>query len=305
MEKDNTKQHITPRSYLKRFATEVNGRYLIGTRRENNTKQEAEFFLQRIENVAWKKNFYDTTAREDIKFWEHYLAKEYDSLCGIPLDQIIFYFSLAQPEVCIIPEWIKDTLSRIILSQAIRVPSVIEPWVSFIQRDTNEYIQHLMNGYSKKGIDTSALLERLTFSDDQTKDTLLSQTLLIDRLKRYCKILSDETWIIYCNTCSRSVPFCTSDNPVMFMNSIGRFSTITDIGIASKGTIIYFPITPKYLVAVHSNTYRDALESMNNKIVLINDVRFINNVNLHVISQCHQHSFLPEPLYTAAKGELQ
>lgn len=305
MEKDNTRQHITPRSYLKRFATEVNGRYLIGTRRENNTKQKVEFFLQRIENVAWKKNFYDTAAREDIKFWEHYLATEYEPLCGVPLDNILSFFTLARPNASIISESVKYTLSHIMLSQALRIPEVIEPWMHLIQREADFYLYHLRNLFAQKGFDKSEFFNNLTFSDAKCKDTMLSLTLMKEKLEKHCNILYGGIWIVYYNVYSQTLPFCTGDNPVMFMDVSGRFGTITDIGIASKGTIIYFPITPKYLVAVHSNTYRDVLESMNNKIVPLNDVKFINDINLQVISQCHQHSFLPEPLYTAAKGEVQ
>lgn len=303
MGEEYVKQHITPKAYLKRFAKEANGKYLIGTRRKNINAQKVEFFLQSVENVAWKKNYYDVATRKDIKFWEHYFSQEYETLCGMPLDNIISYFTLSAPNTCVVSATTKDILSRIILSQAIRVPSVMEPWIRFIQQDSNEYIKYLLDGYTQDDVEKAELYEKLVFSDDQTKDTILTQTVSVEKNNRFCQILSNETWIIYYNTYSRFIPFCTSDNPVMIMDRSGKFNSITDVGIASAGTIIYFPISPMYLVAVHSHIYKDALASMGNKIVPIDDLSFIMNINEQVIKQCHQHSFLPEPLFSEAKGE--
>lgn len=71
--KKNIKQHIVPQSYLKRFSKQGEGQrssHYLNVR----LKLGQQTFQQSISEVAFVKNYYDVTSREDIKYWEKYFA---------------------------------------------------------------------------------------------------------------------------------------------------------------------------------------------------------------------------------------
>ena len=82
-----TNQHIVPKRYLNRFGTKSGDRTTIGTR--IISKGKVRFFVESTENVGYLKNFYDVTDKSDSKYWEHFFAREIDSLCGQDMENII------------------------------------------------------------------------------------------------------------------------------------------------------------------------------------------------------------------------
>lgn len=80
MAKDFTDQHIVPKRYLDRFGTKAGKRTIIGTRIV--MKGKLKFFSDSTANVGYIKNYYDVTDKNDPKYWEHYFAREIDTLCG-------------------------------------------------------------------------------------------------------------------------------------------------------------------------------------------------------------------------------
>ena len=80
MAKDFTNQHIVPKRYLDRFGIKDRKTTIIGTRILE--KGEVKFFTTSTDNVGYIKNYYDVTDKDDPKYWEHFFAKEIDTLCG-------------------------------------------------------------------------------------------------------------------------------------------------------------------------------------------------------------------------------
>ena len=80
MAKDYTNQHIVPKRYLDRFGTKDGKRTIIGARIVD--KGNVRFFTDSTVNVGYIKNYYDVTDKNDPKYWEHYFAREIDTLCG-------------------------------------------------------------------------------------------------------------------------------------------------------------------------------------------------------------------------------
>ena len=80
MAKDYTNQHIVPKRYLDRFGTKDGKRTIIGARIVD--KGNVRFFTDSTVNVGYIKNYYDVTDKNDPKHWEHYFAREIDTMCG-------------------------------------------------------------------------------------------------------------------------------------------------------------------------------------------------------------------------------
>lgn len=87
MAKDYTNQHIVPKRYLDRFGMKDGKRTIIGTRIVN--KGNVRFFTDSTVNVGYIKNYYDVTDKNNPKYWEHYFAREIDTLCGQDTENII------------------------------------------------------------------------------------------------------------------------------------------------------------------------------------------------------------------------
>lgn len=87
MAKDFTNQHIVPKRYMDRFGRKDGKRTIIGTRITN--KGNVKFFEDSTANVGYIKNYYDVTDKNDPKYWEHYFAREIDTMCGQAMENFI------------------------------------------------------------------------------------------------------------------------------------------------------------------------------------------------------------------------
>lgn len=96
MGKEYVNQHIVPKRYLDRFASQIGDKRIIGTRLY--TRGKIKFFLESTDNVGFIKNYYDVSDKEDPKYWEHFFASEIDSLCGKELSNIISTITMSHKE---------------------------------------------------------------------------------------------------------------------------------------------------------------------------------------------------------------
>lgn len=147
------KQHIVPQAYLKRFAVKRGKKYIIGTRMASKKKDGIKFFTRSVSDVAYLENYYDTYQQQDGKHWEHFLDKKFDILCGQPLDNIIAKITLSQNNAVVLSKEDKEILSKIILSQAFRVPAFLDEQLEkserFIKECRNQIIEAFPDTLSK------------------------------------------------------------------------------------------------------------------------------------------------------------
>lgn len=113
MAKDYVKQHIVPKRYLDRFGTKDGEKTIIGTRIVS--KGNVQFFTESTENVGYIKNYYDVTDKDDPKYWEHYFAREIDTLCGRDMENIIAKATLFQKNAPVLLAHDKEVLSKSLL----------------------------------------------------------------------------------------------------------------------------------------------------------------------------------------------
>src|SRR5699024_7279447 len=121
---------------------------------------------------------------------------------------------------------------------------------------------------------------------------------------RYCKILQDGIWVIYVNAIYDSIPFMTSDNPVL-VEGIGKTETgLFANGLASPTTCIFYPLSPAIAVAIYS---RDgilgiAADQYDGRKIALDDIKYIVAKNSQIVDQAYLHSFIPQPLYDELTG---
>ena len=135
--------------------------------------------------------------------------------------------------------------------------------------------------------------------DEQSqKEIYLNYTFAPENFDRYCSYLQDQIWILYVNTERRTMPFVTSDNPVLVEGignpEVGLFQN----GLANPTTCIFYPLSPSIAVAIYSkHGLLKAIQELGNSKVLLDEMDFIIGQNIKIIEQAHNHSFIPQPLF--------
>ena len=241
MAKDFTNQHIVPKRYLDRFGIKDRKTTIIGTRILE--KGEVKFFTTSTDNVGYIKNYYDVTDKDDPKYWEHFFAKEIDTLCGCDMENIIAKVTLSQWKATVLSLSDKETLSKVIVAQLMRIPESIDYVTGHIyprvSKQTKQEITSLLPQFllDKHG----EQIRNMEFSPQYQKELVLNHTFETKNFDRYCKILQDGIWVIYVNAIYDSIPFMTSDNPVL-VEGIGKTETgLFFNGLASPTTCIFYP----------------------------------------------------------------
>ena len=294
-------QHIVCQAYLNRFATKTGKHYIIGTRLQS-PKQGVKLFTNSVSNVAYIENYYDTCVKNDKKFWEHYLDKEFDALCGQPLGNIVAKITLCPTDRRVLTEDDKALLSRIIISQILRVPAFLDEHVVKSEGMLEGFKQEILNNLPPVFENQRHLIEQISFDSDERKDMVLSSVFDQKRFFKFCNILQRKVWFVFYNEIRGVMPFITSDNPVVITDIKGREETMTSIGLANNKTVILYPLTPSILIGIYSSElFLGSIEKFDGYRMPIDEMKFITNVNLMLMRQSYIHSFLPEPLFTMAK----
>lgn len=297
MGKAYVNQHIVPRRYLDRFATISNGNSIIGTRL--STQDGAKLFRKATSDVGYIRNIYDVTDKDDPKYWEHFFANEIDTLCGSELGNIIVAATLSQNKGGVLDKHGKEVLSKIIVAQIMRVPSSIEHIRRIYPETENEIKERILSTLPK---DLKKKYEQkvrdFKLDEQSQKEIYLNYTFAPENFDRYCSYLQDQIWILYVNTERRTMPFVTSDNPVLVEGignpEVGLFQN----GLANPTTCIFYPLSPSIAVAIYSkHGLLKAIQELGNSKVLLDEMDFIIGQNIKIIEQAHNHSFIPQPLF--------
>lgn len=305
MKESFVKQHIVPQAYLNRFAFEDENKRekVIGVRLSSQNNSKVKIFTNSVKSVGYINNYYDTLQKEDKKHWEHYFDENFDTLCGKPLDNIISTITLSNPNIQVINTEAKSILSRIILSQSVRVPAYLDDQMEKSLALVDYYKTKFIEQNSSLPIDMKQLIKQITFDDDMRKDIIFDSVFNKEHFCKYCDILEKKTWIAYFNDIRYKLPFITSDNPVLFCNHKGIATKIDKIGLISDELVIFYPLTPSILIGIYSpDAYLGLLKHHDGRCFNINEIKFIININLKIMSQSYKHSFLPKPLFQMVKN---
>lgn len=299
MAKDYVKQHIVPKRYLDRFGTKDGEKTIIGTRIVS--KGNVRFFEDSTANVGYIKNYYDVTDKNDPKYWEHYFARKIDTLCGQDMENVIAKATLSQKDAVVLSDQDKEMLSKVIIAQLMRIPesidyvkNVLYPRVSAQVKE--DMISALPPAFVEKHREQIMSTE---FSEQDQKELMFNHSFEPANFDRYCKVLQDGVWVVYVNMHRNTMPFLTSDNPVL-VESVGSKETgMFRNGLADPATCIFYPINPGLAVAIYSRQgiLGLAADKYDGRKVLLDEVKYIMSRNAKIMAQAYRHSFIPQPLY--------
>lgn len=304
MAKDLTKQHIVPKRYLDRFGRKDGKRTIIGTRLIN--KGKVRFFEDSTANVGYIKNYYDVTDKTDPKYWEHYFAREIDTLCGQTMENIIAQVMLSQKNATVLSDQDKQVLSKVIVAQLMRIPesidyvkNVLYPRVSAQVKE--DLISALPPDFVEKHREQIMNTE---FSEQNQKELMFNHSFEPAYFDRYCNVLQAGVWVVYVNTRRDTMPFLTSDNPVLVERVGSKDTGMFRNGLANPATCIFYPISPSIAVAIYSRRGIMGLvaDEYDGRKVLLDDLKYIMSRNVKIMAQAYRHSFIPQPLYDVVKN---
>lgn len=304
MAKDLPKQHIVPKRYLDRFGRKDGKRTIIGTRLIN--KGKVRFFEDSTANVGYIKNYYDVTDKIDPKYWEHYFAREIDTLCGQTMENIIAQVMLSQKNATVLSDQDKQVLSKVIVAQLMRIPesidyvkNVLYPRVSAQVKE--DLISALPPDFVEKHREQIMNTE---FSEQNQKELMFNHSFEPAYFDCYCDVLQAGVWVVYVNTRRDTMPFLTSDNPVLVERVGSKDTGMFRNGLANPATCIFYPISPSIAVAIYSRRGIMGLiaDEYDGRKVLLDELKYISSRNVQIMAQAYRHSFIPQPLYDVVKN---
>ena len=278
MIKSNIKQHVVPKSYLKRFSKKNlnNKGYNIAVKQLKSNK----IFIDSVDNVAFRKNFYDVSDKFDPKYWENYFSREIEPLYGPEMANIIASLTLSQNKDDVLTVSQIHSLSKMITFQVLRVPGFLERRFENGKIMFDETIKETSEQFELHPEIIKGILEDFNNKDDFIRNMLISLIAEVDRLEKLSKVLADKIWLVYFN--NSSVPFITSDSPVVMYNFIRKSVSYADNGVGRDDTFIYYPLSSKILIKIVPRNFLGVkVESLNNTLAVLSnhDTPFINSVN--------------------------
>lgn len=298
MGKEFVDQHVVPKRYLERFASIVNGKYIIGTRYRD--KNGVKLFRASTDDVGYIKNFYDVTDKADPKYWEHYFDREIDRLCGTEMESIISYVLMSRNNSIIFSEHSKEVLAKVMIAQMMRVPSSFDYIKGIYPRIEKEVKDEVLSALP------ASLLKRfgqrvkeIKLDEQWQKEQYFNHSFAPENFNKYCQILKDRIWVAYVNVCRNDMPFATSDNPVLVENVRSKEIGLFHNGIVDSNTYLFYPISPAIAIANYSRNGIMGLlaDELDCRMLLIDDMKYIMAKNTKIIDQAHHHSFIPQPLF--------
>ena len=292
MIKSNIKQHVVPRSYLKRFGKKNlnNKGYNIAVKQLKSNK----IFIDSVDNVAFRKNFYDVSDKKDAKHWEKFFSSEIEPLYGPEMTNIIASLTLSNKKNDILTVSQLVLLSKMISFQILRVPGFLERRFKNGEIMFDETINETSQWFQlPPEIIKSKLEDFVKNKDNFIRNMTIPLIVDKDRLDKLSDVLAEKIWLIYFN--NSSVPFITSDSPVVMHNIIRNSVSYADNGIGRDDTFIYYPISSKILIRIIPRNFRGRnMNSLNNTLGFLSnaDISFINSVNNLQISHAENQIFV-------------
>ena len=292
MIKSNIKQHVVPKSYLKRFGKKNlnNKGYNIAVKQLKSNK----IFIDSVDNVAFRKNFYDVSDKKDSKHWEKFFSSEIEPLYGPEMTNIIASLTLSNKKNDILTVSQLVLLSKMISFQILRVPGFLERRFKNGEIMFDETINETSQWFQlPPEIIKSKLEDFVKNKDNFIRNMTIPLIVDKDRLDKLSDVLAEKIWLIYFN--NSSVPFITSDSPVVMHNIIRNSVSYADNGIGRDDTFIYYPISSKILIRIIPRNFRGRnMNSLNNTLGFHSnaDISFINSVNNLQISHAENQIFV-------------
>lgn len=279
MAKEKVRQHIVPQSYLKRFAKKNsnNNGYNIGVKQGSTSK----IFTAAVKDVAFRKNYYDVTNKEDTKYWENYFANNIEPMYGSELTNIISSIILSNKKRDVLSTSQRNILAKMIIFQILRVPGFLERRFQYGDELFDETIEETVQIFKEKNISVDDKLSKYIQNKVNVVKELSIESISDEKiLNSLAEFLAEKIWIIYIN--NTGVPFMTSDSPVVMYNIINKSFSYADNGIGRYDTFIYYPLTGKIILQIIPEDFLSGImKKKDNSLVPFSKgaINFVHSMN--------------------------
>lgn len=241
------------------------------------------------------------TDKDDPKYWEHYFAREIDTLCGQALENIIAKVTLFPKNAVILSKKDREVLAKIIVAQMIRIPDSVDYMTEHLYPRVSKQVkediasslpQFLLEKYGDQ-------LKNLELSEQFQKELLLNHAFAPENFERYCGILQEGVWVLYVNMCRERMPFLTSDNPVLVEGVGNKATGLFRNGLANPATCIFYPLSPEIAVSIYSRQgiLGVVADEYDGRKVQLDEMQHIISRNVKIMDQAYYYSFIPQPLF--------
>ncbi len=298
------KHHYVPQAYLKFFSKEnEKGEFIIHV----FDKVSGKFFFANITDIAEKRNFNKvendrfifSTPNRDPLFYEYKYTDLIEGKIPRIIRNITSSCTLCKPTVQVLTDEIKQDLAIMIVVQLLRTPQSREnthkignPICGSVISSIHKQIE------SQKDIEKKELffsvLNDFEYTERFSNSVHLQFTMDNDRIEKYAQLLvQNRSWVIYENKYYDSIPFVTSDNPVIMQNMKSGELGFGVNALENDATVISMPLTPKYMVSLYHKGCEFGLNSQSyeNKCIAIDEINFIFSQILLQREQCSRQIY--------------
>ena len=239
-------QHYVPKFILRSFGT--------GRRRSQvfvYDKHEDRVFLSSIANMAAERRFYDIEVDDKTASLEPLLS-DLESEASVLIATIRSKQSIG---------FLSDE-DRVVLSNFLAVQMLRTRQQREILRDFDESLRHQMK---RRGIELDDIPDFRPLTDQDIK--LMSMRMLL-RPEQFAAHLITKSWVLLSSP--QPGAFFCSDNPVALQNTEQSTYLGGNLGLAVPGIEIYFPLSPKLVLALYCPSHESKIreiQQMRDKIV--------------------------------------
>lgn len=281
------RQHHVPKVYLRYFCNS-DGSLTVYDKRKRT------LFSTGLTAVGVEKDFYTLDEMEDPYCWERTYANGIEPMMGKVLSKVISKASLlTQNGTIIIDDVEKTQLSIIMIMQLLRGKQSRDyenKLYQFLLPDVVEKAKATFGPLTDKQLES---IQAFGSNDYYFKRISMDVSLDTDRIVQYAQLLGYREFIVY--RIHGNLEFVTSDNPVMFINSLTSNARPFSNGLLQESTLVYYPISPKLLIcAVHPDAFFQTFSNKDGSLFHLNadtEKRFIFTMNRKQMEQCHSQVY--------------
>jgi len=273
------RQHYVPQFYLQNFI-KAHG-YLFGYDKQNN-----QMFCSDTESAASLKYFYDLQVGPKRT---QFIEKFFSTIEGFAASDITQLADVLQSNAfSVLPTRSRGDLAMFIALQYIRTLRARQGVLEMVKKFAHRLGEiHL----------------RLKFPDSpdpkfeidvpQDKEALLHFKSLLEPsfIRELQWIVYNHIWTVLRNETNGT--FCTSDHPVV-LDRLASLEEDQGYGIASKGVIVYLPLSPIYSLMLLERRFFANFEPADGKLLVTRDLNKVDKMNLLQVQQSARHVFSAE-----------
>lgn len=308
-------QHYVPQRYLRAFANKHNNSYKFNVYDKEKEQQRSG----NVEQYASERYFYDVdfeslkrdveSKHPDFEFdpemdklmkevdpqhLEHFFAQNVETYLFDPIPQIITSYFMINPvkrlETNILNDDQMNKISMYLAIQQVRSKEFRQTIV-----ETYEKLPLVLMKKMAKSDEEREFLEgiKIELANDNQKKLLHAQMILDqESVTKLAIVFREKLWFVLIN--ETDVPFYTSDNPLV------RYGHCNEMGYASKGIEIAFPINSKLLLVLRDRDFFGGDSQYHNHFLRIEkeNVIFYNALQ---VQQSYRYVFCKEDKFNLAE----